>query len=377
MDFQKLHTYLSSLEEAGIPACDCLVRWNRQVVYRGIFGYADAERQRKTSPQDIYWLFSMTKVITMTAIMRLVDESKLSLDDPVENYLESFRHMTVFKDGKTEPARRSITIRQLMSMTSGLTYTLNSAALMDARKNPQATTREIIDALAKDPLAFEPGTRYQYSLGHDVLAAVLEVVTGMSFGEYLNRYVFAPLGMQNTGLFLSPEQESRMSAQYTYDMADFTSEWHETWNDYRLSKAYESGGAGLFSTVDDYSLFADALANGGQSAEGYPLLSENSINQMRTNQLDKTGLRDFHQSPRFFGYGYGLGVRTHMLPSISNAHSPVGEFGWDGAAGAYVLIDPETHLSIVYAQHIFNCSYSYEVIHTRIRDMVYDIIKGI
>jgi CubicO group peptidase (beta-lactamase class C family) len=141
-----------------------------------------------------------------------------------------------------------------------------------------------------------------------------------------------------------------------------------------LSDNYESGGAGLISTSNDYILFLDAMCNGGVSREGYKLLSLESINEMRTDQLHGASKKDFGLLEKF-GYSYGLGVRTLVDREISGARSPLGEFGWDGAAGAYALIDVENRMAIFYAQHVLGCGYAYGIVHPKIRDLAYEMLQ--
>ena len=175
---------------------------------------------------------------------------------------------------------------------------------------------------------FEPGTRYQYSLSHDVLGAVIEVVSGQSFGEYLYEHIFKPLGMKNTGFKWTPELKAKMSDQFMYNEETSKTKPMTLNNPYVFSDTYESGGAGLISTADDYILFLDAMCNGGLSKEGYRLLSMESIDEMRKDQLGRASRRIltlWGKSATATGWAFA----PWLTGEVSGARSPVGEFGWD------------------------------------------------
>lgn len=386
MGFEKLEAYLDTLEAAyGIPACDCSVRHHRTEVFRHTAGYADIARSKPVSTNDLYFLYSATKVITCTAVMQLVERGRLGLEDAVDRYLPEFAHMQVLLDtppeympipwgGETAPAKNRIRIVDLMTMTAGLSYDLQAEPIVRLQKDSgnRATTREMIAAIAQCPLLFEPSTRYRYSLAHDVLAVVVEVVTGVSFSAYLQQNVFAPLGIHDMHFALTASNRDRLSEQYQVDPQSKHRTSIGRTNRFVLTERYESGGAGLISTVDAYAVFVDAMCCGGVGKNGARILTMESINQMRRNRLEGILLEDFHSRGKN-GYGYGLGVRT--LIDRSDSPSPLGEFGWDGAAGAYVLIDPEHELGIVYAQHVCGCADAYAFVHPTIRNLVYEALS--
>lgn len=370
-----LTDYLNSLKERGIPGCDCAVYLDHKPVFRHITGYSDPDMKKTLSDNTTYWLYSATKLITCTATMQLVDQGLIGLDDPVSNYLPEYKNMKIKEGPTTRPAKNPITIRHLMSMQSGLNYELELPSILKIQEasNYEASTRQVIEALAKEPLDFEPGTRFQYSLSHDVLAAVVEVVSGKQFGVYLDENIFQPLGMKNTGFKLTPDRKANMSGLFEYHMDTMKSTPVPNKNRYFLTKNFESGGAGLISTVDDYILFLDAMCNKGISTDGYTVLSMNAIDMMREDQLRGNSRKDFDAWNRK-GYSYGLGVRTLVERDKSGARSPLGEFGWDGAAGAYAIIDVQNRLAVFYVQHVLNCEYAYGVIHPKIRDLTYEML---
>lgn len=375
MDKSILADYLDSLEAKGIPGCDCVIFQKHKQVFRHTTGYSNASKTKPLTSENTYWLFSATKLITCTAVMQLVEKGKISLDAPVADYLPEYKHLNVKCGSDVVPAKNTLTIRHLLSMQSGLNYNLQAPSILKVlldTKN-EATTRELIRELAKEPLEFEPGTHFLYSLSHDVLGAVIEEASGQKFGEYLHEHILKPLGMKNTGFELTADREANMSEQFEFDMETMTSKPISIVNCYKLSNKYESGGAGLISTADDYIKFLDAMCNDGVSADGYRVLTRESIDMMRKDQMNDISKKDFDEFGRI-GYSYGLGVRTLIDKEKSGVKSPLGEFGWDGAAGAYAVIDVENHIAIFYVQHVRNCGYAYSDIHPKIRDISYEML---
>lgn len=371
MDFTKLSVFIDSLGSQGIPGCDCAVFSGHKPVFRKMQGHKDSAGKIPVSHNDIYLLFSITKILTCCAIMKLIEEEKIFPDSDVSVYLPAFSEMTVRTSNGLRPAYKRITIRHLMTMTAGLDYNIQSPSVSDVLNATcgKASTIEIIDAIAREPLSFEPGTHYQYSLCHDVLAGVIEVVSGMTFSGYLNKIFFEPLGMKNSFFHPDAAASKRIADFYLYDPKNRISTKTDVFTGFVPSENYDSGGAGLYSSVDDYIKFASALACGGISSAGTQLLKRSSIDMMRKDQLSGDLRADFDKLSKK-GYSYGLGVRT--LIDSNSSKSPVGEFGWDGAAGSYVLIDPDNGISIFYAQHIMNCSFAFEHIHPTIRDLTYE-----
>ena len=384
MNFHLLEQYLDSLnEEYGIPALDVIVTREHETVFRRMIGFSDPEGKKPVSPEDFYLLFSCTKLITMTAMMQLIEQGKAGLYDPVSRYLPEWVHMTVmnadwqtkgefFSPRLSEPshfAKNPVRIIDCMSMMAGLTYDLHSEALEALlREKPGASTREVVAAIAKMPLLYEPGTRYQYSLAHDVIGAVIEVISGERFSDYLTRHIFEPLGIRDLTCHMTAEQSGRLSAMYEFQPETKTLKQIGLENQYALTPNYDSGGAGLAGTVESYAAVVEALANGGVGRNGGRILREESVLLFTHSVTTGQALQDFRVG-RFYEYGYGLGVRvkTEVVPGWS----PLGEFGWDGAAGAYALVDPFRHVGIFYVQHIRNFFEGYSVIHPRVRDLVY------
>lgn len=371
MDFSKLTAYMDSLPGVGVPGCDLAVYQDHQPLYRHHAGHRDAQGREEVRENDTYCLYSCTKVFTTCAAMQLIGQDKMSLDDPVSRYLPAYASMTVGRGDQARPAKRAITLRHLMSMQSGLNYDLTTENMRNALEQygPAATTRQMMDAKARDALEFDPGEDFLYSLSHDVLGAVIEVVSGQRFSDYLKEHIFAPLGLETVGF--SVKDMSRQSAQYFYNGETKRLELQAPdANHYRLTPQFESGGAGLVCDVKDYITFADALACGGRSKEGETILSPEMIQLWSANQLGPRARKSFDAWNRK-GYSYGLGVRTRVDLSKGGPGS-IGEFGWDGAAGAWTMIDPSRRLSAFYVMHVRNFGYSYDVIHPTLRTLIYE-----
>lgn len=185
MDLQKITEYLDKVNELGVPGADCIIYKNHELVYRHMVGTSDKDYKKPIDGSELYLMFSMTKVQTMVAFMQLVEAGKISLEDEVGDYLPSYKKLFVEKEGKVEPAEKPLKIKYLLSMQSGLDYDLNRPGILRVlkEKGDKATTRELVDSFVESPLIFEPGTHFRYSLSHDVAAAVIEVVSGRSFGE--------------------------------------------------------------------------------------------------------------------------------------------------------------------------------------------------
>ena len=373
MNFSKVGAYMDTLQEVHVPGCDLVVYKDHEMIYRHMSGFRDGNFKQPMRGDEIYFLYSCSKVFTTCAVMQLIERGLLNLDDPVSRYLPAFKDLKVEKDGKIVPANRVLTIRHLMSMQSGLDYETDTPAIRRVLEETdgQAATRQIVDALAEKPLQFEPGTDFLYSMSHDVLPAIAEVVTGQRFSDYLKEHIFDPLGLATIGYTVKEKDQERVAAQFAFDWEN--QQLKQVSNEvrtYRISPCYESGGAGLISDVRDYSIFADTLACGGVSKEGMQILSPEMIQLWSANQLGPRSRRTFDEWKRL-GYTYALGVRTRV-DLTKGGLGTAGEFGWDGAAGSCVFIDPYRHISIFYAMHVLDYGYNYDVIHPRLRHLVYE-----
>ncbi|MFF2092980.1 serine hydrolase domain-containing protein [Paenibacillus sp. NPDC058174] len=354
----KLTTYLEAFyKEKNIPGLGVAMYHKHQPVYEHYTGFSDVENQVSFSGDSIFRLYSATKVITVTALLQLMEQGKFKLSDPLYEYIPEFRNMSVrhtLPDGTVElrPAQNHITIEHLFTMTAGVEKIDTDAVnKVIADSNGEGQTLSVIKALAQEPLLFEPGSHFQYTVCHDVLAGLLEAITGQTFGQYLQQNIFDPLGMKDTSFQL--KDESRFCKLYN----SFNAQTHraasigESFN-LQPGRAYESGGGGLYSTVPDYIVFAEALCNYGLAPNGERILRPETVTAMRTNRLSPVAQQDFNRfgGESKYGYGYGLGVRTMVNREDNNSLSHNGEFGWDGARGCYVVIDPDAEVTLFYAQ---------------------------
>lgn len=357
------------MEDYKVPGLDIIVNQNHKELFRYTKGYSDIENKRQMQGNEIYDIYSMTKMITCTSALQLVEKGLLSLDDEISEYLPEFKKMKIsefdfdvsegqkiasgsgtdvcVKSDFDGYAKTPVTVKHLFTMSAGLDYGV--AALREKAYSPNGpqNTRDIVKEISNQVLGFEPGTRFRYSLCHDVLGAVIEAVSGKTLGDYMKENIFEPLGMNNTSFDLP--QNERVMVKYKNENGEITKAEQGNW--FRVTHEYQSGGAGLVSTAEDYALFLDALACGGVGKNGNRILSENSIMLMGTNHLAGKAAVDFDKMRN--GYGYGLGVRVHMDPEASGAASPLGEFGWDGAAGAFSLVDTKNKISVAYFQEMF------------------------
>lgn len=308
MDFSTLTTFLDALKgKRSIPSVDCAVSLQGQRVYR---------HSANAGQDDLYFLYSVSKVITCTAAAQLLERGKLLLTDEICEYLPEYRDMAVkHADGQLEEAQTRITVRHLFTMSAGLNYNLEAPSIQKAvqESGGRAPTREIARAIAQEPLDFEPGTHWQYSLCHDVLAALVEAVSQTRFADYVREHIFAPLSMENSTYHPTPEQFARIAPQFRYDDAAREAVPIPKAARHVLGPEYDSGGAGVVSCVSDMLAFAQALANGGTGANGARILSPRTVDLMRMNQLNEAQMRDFNWI-QMAGYGYGLGVRTMVSP---------------------------------------------------------------
>ncbi len=369
---EKLTGYLDSLMDLGIPSVDCIVYHDHKQIYRHMNGTVDIGRKTAVRPDQRYLMFSMTKVQTMTAVMQLAEQGKIDLEDEVGKYFPAYQKLSVRDEEGLRDLQEPMRIWHLLSMQSGLDYDLNRPGILRVlkEKGQNATTRELVDAFVESPLIFEPGTHFCYSLSHDVAAAVIEAVSGMSFGEYLKKNIWEPLGMKDT-FFAKPENDGleRLAQQFIKNENGIVP-MEQTCN-YQLSESYESGGAGLVSCTEDYAKLADTLACGGETADGIRILKPETVDKIKTNLLGEVSLNDIVATMGRRGYGYGCGMQILMHPEQIGSTAPAGVFGWDGAAGSCIQMDTASKTSFVYTQHVRNCGMAYDTIHPTLRDIVF------
>ena len=350
-----LERFVSSGQIAG---CAVRIMQNDEVRYEDSFGYADIENKvPMLSGDTIFPIASMSKVITVAGIMRLYEQGLFKMWDPVSEYLPGFKNPKIAlekPDGSYEivDAKGEVTLRQLFTMTSGVPYPWADTAAgririekekeFEASGKPVPGNIELSNLVGQLPLAFEPGERWMYGFSIDVLGAVIEVLSGKALGEYLKENIFDPLGMKDTGFFVPAEKQSRIATLYHIQENLKPEE-----RDYPSAKPeFESGGGGLFSTVHDYSRFAQMLLHEG-TLDGVRILGRKTVDLISTDHLTPEQRRgDSWDTQR--GYGYGLGVRVMTNPELAGSNGSVGEWGWDGAFGNWFCVDPKENLTCVY-----------------------------
>ena len=353
-NFDSVREFLDTFLEGGLPGFDCVVYHDGKCVMRHMGGYSNVEEKIPMQGNELYNIYSCSKPITVTATLMLCERGLLKLEDKLSDFIPEFAEMYVmdakmeagstdgidlsFSDpvttGVLRKAKNPITIYHLLTMKAGLSYDIDSPAIQLAKKetNGRCPTLETIKYLAKEPLRYEPGEGYGYSLAHDVLAAVIEVVTGMRFGQFVKENIFDPLGMERTTFLLPDSRLEEVTEQYHYDpQAKIFRNVGKAVEHFKFGTEYESGGAGCISTVDDYIKFLEGLRTG-------KLLKPETLDLLTTPQVTA------EQYPNPL-YSYGLGMRC------PKAGSPMSDFGWGGHAGAYLAVDRKNKFTFYYAQH--------------------------
>ena len=345
-DFSELAKYLDSLPAlGGWPGSDCFVMLHGEPVFRHRTGFSDLKARKPWTGRERVNLYSCSKIATCVAAMQLFEKGLFKLDDPLADYMPEFADMKVRDgDGSTRPAREPIRIWHLFTMTAGFSYDLNSPSLAAYRAaNPACPTREFIRALAGDPLHFDPGSRWNYSLCHDVLSALVEVLSGQLFADYTREHIFAPLGMADTTFLLPDSELGTIAPQYRWNAECKKPVFcGPAIQPYKAGAEYASGGAGCVSTCDDYIKLLEALRVGDV------ILRKETIDLMATDRLtDAT--RPFYWKT---DCGYGLGVRckSAVLPDGAS------DFGWGGAAGSLSVTDREHGFTIMLVQHMLGAT---------------------
>jgi CubicO group peptidase (beta-lactamase class C family) len=298
----------------------------------------------------------MTKVVTTVTVLTLLEEGRLNLDDPVERYLPELANRQVLVGGTADtpqlvPASGPITIRELLTHTSGLTYDIFAAEPLKtiwtrADLSHSKTLREFVGKLAKLPLAHQPGARWTYGVNMDVLGAVVEVVTGKDFETAMRERVLQPLGMTHT-TFRPDDKALAQLATIEHRTTDGKLEKDDYWTSLGTVE-FPSGGSGLFSTLHDYARFGQMLLNGGE-LDGVRVLGRKTVEMMSTDEIARVKPGSIWTPPEF---GFGVRVRPEDARTAGALGSP-GEFGWDGAATTFVSMDPKEHvLLLLLMQHV-------------------------
>jgi len=358
--FENTKALCSRFLEMGVPFFDLLVLKDGKPIFRHMDGFIDLENKIPVKGDELFNIYSCSKPITVTAAMQLWEKGLFDLEEPLSKYLPEYAQMTVRQEnGEVVPAQNPILIRQLFTMTAGFSYDLHSPWLEQLRTDTQGRcpTREFARYLAREPLHHEPGTTYHYSLGHDVLAALVEVISGEKFEDYTRKHIFEPLGMTRTTFLKDPAAYEEVATHYYFK--DGKAQLRSKWPAYRLGTEHASGGAGCVSTMDDYMKFLEGLRT-------FKLLKPETIRLITQPWHNEQEKRTYPKN----GYYYGLGMRAR-IPGTDHA-----DFGWGGAAGATLHIDIPHGISVFYIQHMIaspNHAVRARIYTAVLQDLGYDV----
>jgi CubicO group peptidase (beta-lactamase class C family) len=378
-------TLQSAVDSGQFSGLLAVVARHGKVAYVASVGWMDVEHRRAMSPDAVFRIYSLTKPIASAAVMQLYERGKLRLDDPVSKYLPAFAGVRVYAGGSTATPTlrdpdRPVTLADLLTHTSGLTYGFFGNTPVDSiyrqagLNNPHWTLAQLSDSLAHLPLAFSPGSRWNYGYSLDVLARVVEVVSRMTFDRYLDSALFRPLGMSMTAFHVTPAMEGHLTTAYTRGpdgrlqatspllALEFTSEGRML-----------SGGGGLLSTAGDYLRFAQMLLNGGE-LDGHRVLKRETVALMMQNHLPPvlTPIPPITADwpPGRNGFGYGGAVRVDSDTTLPGS---AGTFRWAGAASTFFWVDPRADLvAMVWTQQL-PPAWSLDALFQR---LVYASVKG-
>ena len=334
--FENLKSFCDSFLEAGLPGFDIAVYQKGKCLLRYMNGYSDLENKIKMNGKERYNIYSCSKIITCTAALQLWEKRLFSLQDELSRYMPEFGQMTVKTESGMKPAKNKILIRHLFEMTAGFSYNTASPQILKCKKETsgKCPTRETMKYLAKEPLIFEPGEKWLYSLCHDVLAALVEVLSGQKFEDYVKENIFDALGIKNSTFILPEEEIETISPQYEFKNGKAVNIGKQILG-YKFGSEYASGGAGGISTVDDFIKFLEGLRTG-------KLIKPETLKLMTADRLNERQRETYSWINNT--HGYGLGVRTPKGNSR--------DFGWGGAANAYFAVDSEKEITVYFGAHM-------------------------
>ena len=354
----RIDAYLKNeIETNKIAGAIIMIQRKGETAYFNSFGIRDPGTKEPMTPDTIFRIYSMSKPITTVAAMMLVEEGKLLLDEPVSKYIPSFANLKVGVETKGEggttlelvPAKRPITIQDLMRHTSGLTYGSGEGMVKKAYSDAKLFDGELDNAefaerMAKLPLAYQPGTTWEYSHSTEILGRVVEVVSGRSLYQFEKERLLDPMGMKETSFYVTdPTKKSLVAEPLPHDKKIGNSEMFDP----RIPRKWEPGGQGMLSTIGDYARFTQMLLNGG-TLDGKRYLSPRTIAYMGSNHIGPSA--GVVPGPSYLpgpGYGFGLGFAVRTEPGASAVEGSVGEMGWGGAGGTYFWIDPKESMFVV------------------------------
>ncbi|MFZ9867165.1 MAG: serine hydrolase domain-containing protein [Ilumatobacteraceae bacterium] len=362
MDPKRLRTldehFERYVDDGRLPGFHLVVSRHGKVAHQHRYGMRDVEGSLPIEDDTMYRIYSMTKPITSVALMMLVEEGKLLLNDPVSNFIPSFGSSRVWRGGSvlkpvTEPVTEPMLVAHLLTHTAGLTYGwMYQTAVDDLYRRAGyegATTRgttleKAVDDWAQLPLLFQPGTEWNYSVATDVVGRIVEVASGQTLEEFFAQRIFAPLGMHDTGFFAPEDKVHRLGGLYQPDPATRRAKRLDNMGNAAAHRpTFLSGGGGLVSTAYDYHRFLQMLANDGE-LDGARILSPRTVRLMTSNHLPNDADITEYGRPldlenAYDGFGFGLGFSVLLNPARAKVLGSVGDFGWGGAASTTFWID--------------------------------------
>ena len=371
MSAEKLDLIASAVREfidaKKISGASVLVARKGKVVYDETFGMMDRQAKRKVEKDTIFRFYSMSKPITSVAVMMLVEQGKVKLDDPVSKHIPQFKGLKVFnKSGTHNEPSRPMTVRDLLKHTSGLTYGIFGNTPVDKMYrakdvlNRNSSLNDMADKLGQIPLQYEPGTKWHYSVSTDMLGCLVEKVSGQPLGKFFQEKIFDPLDMKDTAFFVAKEKANRFAACYGPGLnGSLILKDNPKTSNFLTKPGMASGGGGLTSTGRDYMRFCQMLLNKGQ-LDGNRILKEETVKNMTRNHLPRGVFRSF-------GSGFGLGFSVQLL----DGKTPKGEYGWGGAASTHFWISPKHDLIVIALSQCMPYSHRLE---KKLKPIVYDAI---
>ena len=374
--------YIKNDWEKGVVTI--VIKDNQLIQYKG-YGYLDADTKQPMPNNAIFRIMSQTKAITSVGIMTLYEKGKFLLDEPIADFIPEFKNPVVLDKYNaadttytTVPAKRDITFRDLLTHTSGIDYAAigsddmraiyTKANIPSGLGNMNVGLLEGMKMLAKLPLKFQPGEKWQYGLNTDLLGCLIEVISGMNLEDYLHKNIFEPLGMNDTYFNLPQSKANRLAAVYTEDDNHKIIKWSHTFRDIDpdyplMQKKYFSGGAGLSSTAYDYAIFLQMMLNKGKY-NGKQILAPRSVELMTSGQLN---------AGMFGDDNFGLGFEITLEKSAARNSRNVGSFSWGGYYGTTYWADPKAHLvCLIMTQHNPN---SHGDLSAKFENIVYSSLK--
>lgn len=367
-----------------VPGAVVMIVRHGQVAYFESMGVVDPETKAPMTKDAIFRIYSMSKPITTVAAMMLYEQGKITLDEPIAKYIPQFKDMKVgvevHEEAEAKPkltlvaAKRQITIQDLMRHTSGITYgffgdLLVKKAYRDAHVfSGDVTNAEFAERIAKLPLAFQPGTTWDYSHSTDILGRLIEIVSGKSLYQFEKESLLDPLGMTDTGFYVTDQaKQARIAEPFKKDR---TIGIDAEIGDPRMAGKWESGGGGMVATVSDYARFVRMLLNGG-TLDGKRYLGPKTVAYMTSDHLG-TGIVP---GPYYLpgpGYGFGLGFAVRRDAGVATSAGSPGDYNWGGAGGTYFWVDPREDMFVVYAMQSPSQRVHYRAV---LRDLVYGAIE--